>query len=110
MLIQRIYQADPLRCPKCGGTMKIIVFIEADQGDIIGKILEHCGLWEDPPSRGPPGLGCGPRPVRSMPDAEDGISDEVATDFLEYARRAAACAGVSGRIPAGEQAELPWEA
>ena len=44
MLIQRIYQADPLRCPKCGGTMKIIAFIEADQGDVIRKILEHCGL------------------------------------------------------------------
>ena len=110
MLIKRIYQADPLRCPKCGGTMKIIAFIEADQGDIIGKILEHCGLWEDPPSRGPPGPGCGPRPVRSMPDAEDGIRYEIDPDFLEYARRAAACAGVSGRIPAGEQAELPWEA
>jgi len=110
MLIQRIYQADPLRCPKCGGTMKIIAFIEADQGDVIRKILEHCGLWEDPPSRGPPGPGCGPRPVRSMPDAEDGIRYEIAPDFLEYARRDAACGGVSGGISAGEQAELPWEA
>jgi hypothetical protein len=43
-------QADPLRCPKCGGTMKNIAFVEADQGDIIRKILEHCGLWEDPPA------------------------------------------------------------
>lgn len=29
ILIQRIYQADPLRCPKYGGTMKIIACIEA---------------------------------------------------------------------------------
>ena len=35
--------------PKCGGTMKIIAFIEARQGDVIRKILEHCGLWHDPP-------------------------------------------------------------
>ena len=45
-----------------------------------------------------------------MPDAEDGIRYETDPDFLEYARRAAACAGVCGGISAGEQAELPWEA
>ena len=87
-----------------------VAFIEADQGDVIRKILEHCGIWEDPPSRGPAGPGCGPGPVRSMPDADAGISYEVDPDFLEHARRAAACGGVSGGISAGEQAELPWEA
>ena len=50
------------------------------------------------------------RPVRSMSDAEDGIRYEIDPDFLEYARRDAACGGVSGGISAGEQAELPWEA
>ena len=29
VLIQRVYQADPLLCPKCGGTMKVIAFVEA---------------------------------------------------------------------------------
>ena len=67
-------------------------------------------MGSEPPSRGPPGPGCGPRPVRSMPDAEDGIRYEIDPDFLEYARRDAACGGVSGGISAGEQAELPWEA
>ena len=51
-----------------------------------------------------------PGPVRSMPDAEDGIRYEIDPDFLEYARRDAACGGISGGISAGEQAELPWEA
>ena len=55
MLIQRVYQVDPLVCPKCGGLMKIIAFIEARQGDVIRKILEHCGLWREPPPRPPPG-------------------------------------------------------
>ena len=87
MLIKRIYQAGPLLCPKCGGAMKIIAFIEAHQGNVIHKILEHCGLWEDPPSRGPPGPGCGPRTVRSMSDADAGISYEVDPDFLEHAGR-----------------------
>ena len=91
---------------KCGGTMKIIAFIEVRQDQAIGKILEHCGIWEDPPSRGPPGPGLGLRSVRPMPDAEDGIRYEIDPDFLEYARRAATCGDISGGIPAGEQAEL----
>ena len=54
ILIKRIYQADPLLCPMCGGIMKIVAFIEARQSEVIRKILEHCGLWHDPPSRAPP--------------------------------------------------------
>ena len=44
MLIKRIYEADPLLCPQCGGTMQIIAFIEARHGDVLRKILQHCGL------------------------------------------------------------------
>lgn len=43
-LIQKIYQVDPLLCPKCQGEMRIISFIEYDQ--LIRKILTHLGLWE----------------------------------------------------------------
>jgi hypothetical protein len=43
-LIQKIYQIDPLSCPKCQGAMKIISFIENDA--LIKKILHHLGLWE----------------------------------------------------------------
>jgi hypothetical protein len=50
-LIQKIYEVDPLVCPKCQGQMKIISFIE--DLDIIEKILRHLGLWDihnhDPP-------------------------------------------------------------
>jgi hypothetical protein len=42
-LIQKIYEVDPLTCPKCQGSMKIISFIE--QKEIIEKILKHLGLW-----------------------------------------------------------------
>ncbi len=42
-LIQKIYEVDPLTCPKCQGSMKIIAFIE--QAEIIEKILKHLGLW-----------------------------------------------------------------
>jgi len=52
MLIKRVYEIDPLCCPQCGGTMKVVAFIEAPQGDVIAKILRHCGLWHA--SRAPP--------------------------------------------------------
>ncbi len=42
-LIQKIYEVDPLVCPKCQGPMRIISFIE-DQ-EVIKTILKHLGLW-----------------------------------------------------------------
>jgi len=50
-LIRKIYEVDPLTCPKCSGKMKVISVIE-DQ-DVIKKILKHLGLWEMKP-RSPP--------------------------------------------------------
>jgi hypothetical protein len=54
--IRKVYETDPLTWPKCQGEMRIIAFI--DQPDVIKKILQHLGLWEDchaPPERSPPG-------------------------------------------------------
>jgi hypothetical protein len=51
-LIQKIYEVDPLTCPKacpeqpvegCRGIIRILAFIE-DQG-VIKAILKHLGLW-----------------------------------------------------------------
>jgi hypothetical protein len=54
-LIKCVYEEDPLKCPKCGGTMKIISFIEkTTQESVIEKILRHCGLWKEPQPRPPP--------------------------------------------------------
>ena len=60
-LIKRVYEVDPLVCPRCGGSMRIISFIEKRQGDVIRKILTHCGLWDDPEAaeRPPPAAGNG---------------------------------------------------
>lgn len=55
MLIQRVYEVDPLACPQCGGQMKVIAFIEPPQEDVIEKILRHCGLWSST-QRAPPDL------------------------------------------------------
>jgi hypothetical protein len=43
-LIQKIYEVDPLTCPKCSGKMKVISVI--DDEDVIKKILKHLALWE----------------------------------------------------------------
>jgi len=42
-LIQKIYEVDPLICPKCGGDMKVIAFIEDYR--IVKKILDYLGIY-----------------------------------------------------------------
>ena len=42
-LIQKVYEADPLNCPKCGTTMRVIAVI--DEPPVVRHILEHLRLW-----------------------------------------------------------------
>jgi hypothetical protein len=42
-LIQKIYEVNPLVCPKCQGPMRVISAI--DDRQVIRAILEHLGLW-----------------------------------------------------------------
>jgi len=39
VLIRRIYEVDPLICPECAGTMRMIVLIQEPK--VIDKILKH---------------------------------------------------------------------
>ena len=51
--IKRVWEADPLACPKCGGEMKIISFIY--KRTVIKKILDHLGVYkENKNQRAPP--------------------------------------------------------
>jgi hypothetical protein len=50
-LIRQGYFADPLTCPKCGASLRIISFI--DNPVVIERILKHLKLW-DAPERPPP--------------------------------------------------------
>ena len=54
MLIKRVYEVNPLSCPECGGQMQVVSFIEPPQGEVIEKILKHCGLWRASAPRAPP--------------------------------------------------------
>ena len=55
--------------------MAVVSFIEKrDQGDVIEKILRHCGLWDRPASRAPL-QNTGP-PVQPVPDLRYVNDDE----------------------------------
>ena len=55
-MIKRVYEVDPLLCPRCGAEMKIIAFI-IDQ-EVVGKILRRLARKKPERERGPP-----PRPT-----------------------------------------------
>lgn len=50
-LIKKIYETDPLVCPKCHGVLTIVSFL--DDPAVIKRILVHLNLW-DVPERSPP--------------------------------------------------------
>jgi hypothetical protein len=49
-MIRKVYEVDPMVCPKCGGTMKVVAFITDYQA--IDRIIDHLKLTfaaEKPP-------------------------------------------------------------
>ncbi|MCX5753637.1 MAG: hypothetical protein NTW97_08325 [Candidatus Krumholzibacteria bacterium] len=50
-LIRQVRQEDPLLCPRCGGTVRVISFIT--DGAVIDKMLRHIGFkhTDTPPPR-----------------------------------------------------------
>ncbi|HIJ57035.1 MAG TPA: hypothetical protein HPQ03_13060 [Deltaproteobacteria bacterium] len=86
-LIQKIYNVDPLLCPKCSGIMRIISFIEEEQ--LVKKILKHlslpaCALHADrwdvkrkpaPRANGPPTETFINYDESSSPSADDYLID-----------------------------------
>jgi len=55
-LIKKVWEADPLICPRCSKEMRIVSLI--DQPAVIERILRHLGLWQEgvrvSPATGPP--------------------------------------------------------
>jgi hypothetical protein len=41
-MIRKVYEVDPLRCPQCGGRMKIIAFIT--DYSVVDRIINHLKL------------------------------------------------------------------
>ena len=66
-MIRRVYEVDPLVCPRCGGEMRIVSFIT--QPVVIKRIVNHLRQREKAVARPPrPAVGQEP-PVRSTPPA-----------------------------------------
>jgi hypothetical protein len=42
--LRKVWEIDPLLCPKCGGTMRILAVI--NDPDVVQKILAHLNLWQ----------------------------------------------------------------
>jgi hypothetical protein len=42
-MIKRVYEVDPLVCPRCGFPMRVLSFIE--DPPVVRKILDRLGLW-----------------------------------------------------------------
>ena len=70
-LIKKIYEIDPLICPKCGGNMRIIAFIEDYK--VVRKILDWLGIDEFKRGRPPPGI--------TTPNEFD---DYAQNDYIDY--------------------------
>ncbi len=62
-LIRKVYEVDPLRCPPCGGAMRVIAGIE--QPAVVRQILDHLGIAIPSRAERPP-----PEPARSLAVAE----------------------------------------
>lgn len=72
-LIKLVFEVDPLQCPNCGGTMRIVSFIEnSRQHEVVEKVLRHCGLWKDTPKRGPPRAA----PAQPSPEPDQLVYDD----------------------------------
>ena len=61
-LLRRIFEVDPLACPRCGAEMRIVAFLTAPA--VIDRILTHLRTRAPvAPARDPPSLTRRPRTV-----------------------------------------------
>ena len=61
--IKKVFAAEPLVCPDCGGAMRIVAFIEDPR--VVRAILVHLSLWDE--ARPPPVTqGAAPRETAEL--------------------------------------------
>jgi hypothetical protein len=119
-LIRQVYEVDPLLCPGCGKTMRVIAVIERPA--VIRRILDHLGLPTGAPSlrappdlpvrgtqAGPPGgrVADHPREWSSEPFFDDLPATNPVTARAEGAGADLSQLRVSGRNAPGVPPEFP---
>ncbi len=84
-LIKKVWEADPLQCPRCSCEMRIVALI--DERAVIERILRHMGLWAQgvrvSPSTGPPEPVSGERIIE--PWLDDPFPDYDTEPVMAYA-------------------------
>ncbi|MGB9006191.1 MAG: transposase [Candidatus Aminicenantales bacterium] len=61
-MIRKVYEVDPMLCPKCGGLMKIIAFLT--EYAVVDRIIDHLKLTFVAAKQGSsPDIGVGPRHI-----------------------------------------------
>jgi len=79
-LIQKVWEVDPLTCPRCGGMMKIIALIE--EPAVVERILKHLELWREPEARR--GDQRGTTPYDAAEALPDFVYEPVDDDWRGY--------------------------
>ena len=74
-LIKRIWEVDPLLCPRCGTEMVKLAAIRDPV--VITHILRHVHMWEEPPARGPPLGGTVYEPCYDDPPAAADTNEQA---------------------------------
>jgi hypothetical protein len=54
-MIRKVYEVDPMVCPHCGGTMKVLAFIT--DFSVVDRIINHLKLTFAAAKPPPPHLG-----------------------------------------------------
>ncbi len=90
-LIKKVWEADPLLCPKCSRKMRIVALI--DDREVIERILRHLGLWVQ---------GVRVFPARAPPEAAEWVIEPCYDDpFPCLPRRSEAKTGLRHRTGYG---------
>jgi hypothetical protein len=74
-LIKKVWEVDPLLCPKCQKEMRIVALI--DDREVIDRILRHVGLWQQGVRVAPARACPEPRPKGSGSPAPPEIAEWV---------------------------------
>ncbi len=75
-LIKKVWEADPLLCPRCSKEMRIVSLI--DDRAVIERILRHLGLWQQ-------GVRVTPGPDPPGEWVIEPCFDDVYSDYVAYA-------------------------
>lgn len=99
-LLKKTFAIDVLKCPHCGGRMKVIATIKDSK--MAQAFLEAAGLWADPPKKAPP-RGPPQRELFAEPNTHaDRISQVASTSANEFSQVQSGLTDEVSQVPNAE--------